>query len=275
MTSTDLGVDDPLELIRVDQTGPGVFSGQCIDGAIGRVFGGHVLAQAIRAASAATGDRRPIDAVHVSFVRPALPDEPLTYRTDVAKSGRALDVVGVRVEQHGATTLLGFVSTHEPEPSVEFADSMPSVSPPDALSGSDYRPQGTNPGVRAPFELRYIPPAGLGGPREQVWIRTRADVHSDLPSDHAALLAYGVDFLVTRAAYPGMPSTMALRGASLDHAMWFHRPFRVDEWLLLSSNCSTYADSRSLATCEVFDTAGRLVATASQEALIRLTNGRR
>lgn len=275
MTSTDLGVDDPLDLLSLDPVEPGVFCGRCIDGAIGRVFGGHVLAQAIIAASSVTDHRRPINAVHVSFVRPAVTADDLVYRTDIAKSGRALDVVPVRAEQNGSTTLLGFVTTHDPEPSVEYADVMPEVEGPDSLTESDYRPQGTNPGVRAPFELRYAPARGAGVPREEVWIRSRAAVRSDRQVEHAALLAYAVDFLVTRAAYPGMPPSLALRGASLDHAMWFHRPFRVDEWLLVASSCSTYAGSRSLSTCQVFDTPGRLVASASQEALIRPTDPRR
>lgn len=86
MTSTDLGVDDPLDLLSLDPVEPGVFCGRCIDGAIGRVFGGHVLAQAIIAASSVTDHRRPINAVHVSFVRPAVTADDLVYRTDIAMS---------------------------------------------------------------------------------------------------------------------------------------------------------------------------------------------
>ncbi len=272
MSSTELGVGDPLELLAVHEIERGRYTGVCIDGAIGRVFGGHALAQAVRAASICVGDRRPVNAVHVSFVRPAVPSEPLLYFTDVVKSGRSLDVVSVRAEQLGAVTLVGFVTTHETETSVEFADPAPPAPDPGGIPASDYLPQGTSPGVRAPFELRYLPPFPTGVAREDVWIRSRARVGSERQADHAALLSYAIDFLVTRSAYPGLPEDLVLRGASLDHAMWFHRPFRIDDWLLVSSSCSVFAGSRSLATSRIFDMNGRLVATATQEALIRPTD---
>jgi len=265
-----IGTSDPLELVRLAGADDGPYEGLCVEGASGRVFGGHVLAHVVRAASLASGGARPVDALHVSFVRPAVPTRPLVYRADVVKSGRSLDVVGIRAEQRGATMLLGVVTMHEPEPSVEFGVVAPRLPGPDALEGSDYRPPGTSADVRAPFELRYVPGTGEEHAHEDVWIRTRALVGSDAQPDHAALLAYGVDFLVTRAAHVGLPPSMAGIGASLDHAMWFHRPFRADEWLLVSSTCTVFAGSRSLSTSRVFDTAGRLVATASQEALIRV-----
>lgn len=267
---TDIGVDDPLELLDVSASGPGSYRGRCIDGSIGRVFGGHALAQTIVAGALAAGAERDIDAVHVSFVRPASSSDPLDYRADVVKSGRALDVVGVRAEQAGAVMLFGFVTTHVSEPSIEFGVTAPSTPGPADLPRSRFRPPGTNPGVRAPFDLRYITdPESHGAAREQLWLRTEARVRSDRQVDHAALLAYSVDFLVTRAAHVRLPETMPIVGASLDHAMWFHRPFRIDEWLLVTSETSTYAGSRSLSTSQVFDRSGALVASATQEALIR------
>lgn len=264
------GVDDPLKLLRLERAEPGLFLGRCVDGAIGRVFGGHALAQSIAAASAASGSGRDIDAVHVSFVRPASPLIPMEYRTEVAKAGRAIDVIGVRTEQGGVPVMLGFVTTHEPEPSLEFGVEGPETLGPESVQRSRYHPPGTNPAVRAPFDLRYLTdPEATGVAREDVWLRTESAVRSDRQPDHAALLAYAVDFLVTRAAHAALPSTMALVGASLDHAMWLHRPLRVDDWLLVTSESSTFADSRSLSTCRVFDRAGTLVATATQEALIR------
>ena len=164
--------------------------------------------------------------------------------------------------------LYGFATTHTVEATLEVADPMPDVAGPDDVAETDRTPPGTNPSVRAPFELRYLATSGQAA-REDVWIRSRAPVDSDAQVDHAALLAYAVDFLVTRSAHAGLPPSISLVGASLDHAMWFHRPFRVDDWLLVSSVMSSYADSRSLCSCRVFDLTGALVASATQEALIR------
>ena len=257
----------PLELIALQRQGDGRFSGACLEGAIGRVFGGQVLAQAVRAVSFAIGDRRPVHSFHASFVRPALPTKTLDYSTEVVKSGRSLDVVDFRARQSGRVMMLGFASAHEPEPSIDAGPDMPAVAGPEELPSSDFAPPGTNAAVRAPFDRRYIP-AESGSRTENVWVRTRARVDSEAGIDHTALLAYAVDFLLTRAAHVALPEISDV-GASLDHAMWFHRPFRIDEWLLISNTMTVFSDSRSLCTCSVFDRSGEVVASATQEALIR------
>jgi acyl-CoA thioesterase-2 len=268
MTPPKAGSADVLDLIRVDPGVPGRFSGMCIDGAIGRVFGGQALAQALRAVSLATDDRRPIHSIHAAFIGAASSTSPMLYTTDIVKSGRSLDVIGFRASQADRTMLYGFASTHAPEPTMSMSDRMPSVPGPDDVSESDQTPDGTNPAVRSPFELRSLTTPSDPA-RQEVWIRSRVKVDSDAQIDHAALLTYAVDFLVTRAAHARLPPSISLLGASLDHAMWFHRPFRIDEWLLVSSSMSSYSDSRSLCDCQVFDADGSLVATAIQEALIR------
>lgn len=257
----------PLGLLSLEDLGSRSFSGSCVEGAIGRVFGGHVLAQALRAASFAIDDRRPIHSLHASFIRPASPAQPLVYTTEVLKSGRSLDVIEFRAKQSSRVMLAGFASAHEPEPSIQVGLPMPDVVGPDELRAIDSSPSGTNSAVRAPFELRYLA-TKPGVDSVELWLKTRAEVPSDAAIVHTALLAYAVDFLVTRSAHVAVPS-IPLVGASLDHAMWFHRPFRIDEWLFISSSMIAYSDSRSLCTCQVFDRAGNLVATATQEALIR------
>ncbi|MCU1557823.1 MAG: acyl-CoA thioesterase [Microbacteriaceae bacterium] len=257
----------PLELIALQRVGDGQFTGSCLEGVSGRVFGGQVLAQAVRAVSHSIGDRRPVHSFHASFVRPANPTVVLDYGTEVIKSGRSLDVVEFRARQSGRVMLFGFASAHEPEPSIGAGLTMPAVVGPDDLPSSDFAPVGSNPVVRSPFDRRYVPTAP-GDRTEDVWVRTRRRVASDSAIDHTALLAYAVDFLLTRAAHVALPVIPTI-GASLDHAMWFHQPFRIDEWLLVSSSMVAFSDSRSLCTCSVFDRRGVLVATASQEALIR------
>jgi acyl-CoA thioesterase-2 len=274
MTKEKTGIENPLHLISLSEEGVGHYSGCSIDGAIGRVFGGQALAQTVRAASYAIGDQRPVSSLHAYFVSPALSSIELQYSTNVIKSGRSLDIVSVTAEQGGRTLLAGLVSTHEPELSESFQLTMPSVPDAETLTNSSFIPPGTNPNVRAPFHLRYVTQKDVKreGPdsrRIDVWIRTRNAVPSDAAIDHTALLVYAVDFLVTRAAHAGLANDIAMSGASLDHAMWFHRPFRIDDWLLVSSDSLSFADARGLSSCHVFNRKGELVATATQEALIR------
>lgn len=270
MPRAAIGVDDPLELLVVEEEGPGIYTGMSLEGAFGRAFGGNVLAHALRAAALAVGDGRAVESIHASFVSPADPAVPIRYLTEIIKSGRAIDVAGVRAEQGSRTVFYGFVATHDAEAHIDFSDPAPNVVRPDGLESTHFVPRGTNGDVRLPFERRPVPPRPGGKrAREDHWIRTRSPVRSGNPNVHAALLAYATDFLVSRAAHAGMPGDADVLGASLDHAMWFHRPFRADEWLLVSSTASIYTGSRSLSTCQVFDAGGDLVATATQEALIR------
>lgn len=262
-------VDDPLELLALSDRRGGRFTGRCIDGVVGRVFGGHTLAHAIRIGDLATGSRRDVAAVHCHFVAPAQSAIPVEYDSKAIKRGRALDVVTVTARQRSLVTFHAFLNTQAHEPSPEYADAMPDAPAPELLETNPRAPHDTNPMVRAPFDLKYITEPRAHPAREDIWFRTHNTVASDAPNDHAALLAYAVDFMVSRSAHHGLPKSMAATGASLDHAMWFHRPFRVDDWLFVRSEASNFASSRSLATSQVFDRHGRLVATASQSALIR------
>lgn len=271
--SGDIGVDDPLQLLALTAEGPHAYTALSQEGAYGRAFGGSVLAHALRAASLTGGDRRTVESVHASFVSPADPRVPVVYLTEVVKSGRALDVVSVQARQRGRTVFISFVASHDAEETIEFGDRAPDAPDPDDLEPTHFVPRGTNGGVRSAFDRRPIPlPDGHGRAREDHWVRSHGTVRSDEFNVHAALLAYASDFLVTRAAHAGMPTGAAVLGASLDHAMWFHRPFRMDEWLLVSSTASVYSGSRSLCTAQIFDRSGSLVATATQEALIRPTD---
>lgn len=269
----DIGVEDPLELLALEVSGPHEYAALSQEGAYGRAFGGSLLAQALRAAALTGGDRRTVESIHASFVSPADPRIPLVYRTEVIKSGRALDVISVRGHQGDRTVFIAFVASHDAETTIEFGDRAPSSPPPGDLEPTHFVPRGTNGGVRAAFDRRPIPlPAEAGRAREDHWLRSHGAVSSDAFNVHAALLAYASDFLVTRAAHAGMHEEADVLGASLDHAMWFHRPFRMDEWLLVSSTASVYSGSRSLCTAQIFDSSGLLVATATQEALIRATD---
>lgn len=275
------GLADPGDLLALTRRTTSHYSGRCIagmsvPGGAERIFGGHVLAQALVAAARAAGDRHPPNSLHAYFVGPGRPDIDVEYECEVLKAGRSIDLVSVRGRQLDRTVLALTASFHTPEPSREFEEPAPDVTSPESLESIDYIPPRTNPGVRAPFEIRYVddtfrdtdPPQS--DPRADVWIRAKYPVASSALLDHAALLAYAVDFLMTRASHmPLRVDGRRMSGSSLDHAMWFHRPFRVDEWLLVSSRGVSFAGSRALTACRVFDRAGSLVASADQEAMLR------
>lgn len=266
---------DPGALTRVERLDQHTFSARCLDGASGRIFGGQSLAQAMQAASMALDHRRPPNSLHIYFVAPGRPDEEVVYTTEVVKRGQAIDIVLVTAHQGTRTILSGHASFHEPEGSTDFQPAMPDAPLPHTLPESDYVPDGTNRLVRRPFDVRYVDErfrdeSGPQAPLQDVWIRTRRPVASDLAIDHAALLVFAVDFLVSHTSHMPLRGDNAPGvGASLDHGMWFHRTFRADEWLLVSNLGISYAGARALSQCTVFDMNGTLVATATQEALIR------
>jgi acyl-CoA thioesterase-2 len=240
-----------------------------------RVFGGHVLAHAVRASSTAQQSDRPVNSLHAYFLAAAHAGDDINYCVSTIKQGRSLDVHQVIAGQDRRPVVLCAVSYHSAEPGAGFQKATPTVPWPTELEAVTYTPPGTHAEVRAPFELRYADGRfrDENGPDTRptldTWIRARHPVQSGAQPDHAALLAYAVDFLITRVAHMPVRDDASLVGASLDHAMWFHRPFRVDDWLLVSCSSSTLAGARSLSRAEIFDERGHLVATAVQEALLR------
>jgi acyl-CoA thioesterase II len=265
----------PVELITIAHHDD-VDVGRCIAGAPGRVFGGHTLAQAMVSASTLIEHRRPPNSLHAYFLAPGNPEVDMTYRSSPVKLGRSIDIVGVTASQDGIAVLSVTTSFHDPEPGHGFQVPMPPVPDVDTLEERDYRPVGTNPGVRAPFELRYIDDRfrDTDGPDEHpqlgVWIRTRQRIGPARPFAHAALLTYAVDFLITRASHlPIRGTSTTMLGASLDHSMWFHRPFRADEWLFVECRGLSFAGARALSVSAIYRRDGELVASGSQEALLR------
>lgn len=240
-----------------------------------RAFGGHVLAHAVRASQAARRTDRPVNSLHAHFLAAARAETDIDYNVTVIKQGRALDIHLVTASQESRSVALCTVSFHAPEPGSTFQNPMPTVVRPAEIDTVTYTPPGTHPHVREPFELRYVDDrfCDEAGPDDRpaldTWIRIKQPVRSQAQPDHAALLTYAVDFLISRVAHMPVRNDTSIVGASLDHAMWFHRPFRVDNWLLVSCSSTTFAGARSLSRAEVFDESGALVASSVQEALLR------
>ena len=263
-----------LSLLEVQSTSSLAYRGSCLAGAPGRIFGGQVLAQALFAAGMQLGSDRAPHSLHAYFLRPGDPSVPVDYVVTPLKTGRTRSTARVDAHQYDRAILTALVSFHASEESPDLQVGMPGVTGPDELMSSSYAPPGSNPSVRAPVDIRYTDAAATSEepapPQQQVWFRSR-DRLPDEVFVHACALAYATDLTLTRTAHMPLRAYSARRiGASLDHSMWFHRELRMDGWLLFVQHATSYARSRSLSHGLVFDPEGRLVASASQEALIRM-----
>ena len=259
--SSDLGLLAPVEAAQ------GVFTEGAVrfrDG-LPNMYGGHVLAHALWSALLTTdmGVVRP-HSLHAHFVEAARPETPLLAHVSKVRDGRSFALRRVDVVQSGRTVLLATVSSHREEP----GDSWPAprrLDPPPEAGG--HLELAT---PLAPFDVRA--PNGsseFGWPRHPFWVRSR----TDLPDDgclHAAVLAYISDAgLVWASRGAGTRELPEYRLASLDHALWIHRPPRVDTWLRFDAQPVVNEGARSLTRASLIDEDGQLVATVVQEALLR------
>jgi acyl-CoA thioesterase-2 len=208
---------------------------------------------------------------------------PIVYDVERLRDGRSFSTRRVVARQHGRTIFYLSASFQVPEDGLEHQDAMPSVPPPeecpelgDVLAKISGRPREEWDREWASLDVRYAAQAGEPGkPREpvsRVWLKASGPIGDD-PVLHAAVLTYASDLTLLSAAvlphgtYIGDPR---LQPASLDHAMWFHRPFRVDEWLLYDQSSPSASGGRGLATGRLFTAAGDLAVSVVQEGLLRL-----
>ena len=279
------GVDRLVALLDLERIEDNIFRGVSPPESPVRVFGGQVAGQALVAAGRTVPPERKVHSLHAYFIRPGDPRVPIVYEVDRIRDGRSFTTRRVVAIQHGKAIFSLAASFQLPEQGLEHADAMPVVPPPEQLDdlASWVRRSGVTQSavtrVRLPFDLRYVtPPVWSGvreraqpGDHEQLWIR--AD--GRLPDDgllHVCVLAYASDLtLLSSVAAPhGRALDEGLMAASLDHAMWFHRPFPADQWVLCDCTSSTATGGRGLATAQFFSRDGRLVATAVQEGLLRI-----
>jgi acyl-CoA thioesterase-2 len=262
------------ELVQVERVDERTFVGRCLTGATGRVFGGQVAAQALRAAVLAAPGDRAVQSVHCWFLRPGDPDLDLVYGTSTLKEGRSLSTVRVDCMQGDRLIFTATASFHAAEPGSDYQAEAPRAPAPELCSAVDMVLPGTNPDVRLPVEFRYPDEASTSSeaapPHQLTWMRSRTGLGDD-PGVHACALTYYSDLTLTRTAHMPLRRPGVVRiGASLDHTIWFHRPFRADEWLLFEQHASSYAGARSLSHGRMFTADGVLVASVVQEALIRI-----
>jgi len=249
-----------------------------------RVFGGQVVAQALLAASHTTAEKSP-HSLHAYFVETGNTSEPIELAVERVRDGRSISTRRVTAVQGQRTLLMMMASFHSGPTTPEFAAPVPAAPSPDELPLLQDWVHALPPEARAPvinwveqpppFEMRIgEAPSFMGGPRARTprahWLRLPRSVGED-PLLHTALLAYGSDYLLMDMVLRAYPEALGapFAGFSVDHALWFHRPVRIDRWHLYTQEAQAIAGHRGLARGFVHDAEGHLVASAMQENLLR------
>jgi acyl-CoA thioesterase II len=279
-------LDQVLDLLDLEQIEVDIFRGRSPEGERRqRVFGGQVAGQALVAAGRTVPEDRPVHSLHAYFIRPGDPTVPLIYLVERVRDGRSFTTRRVTTIQHGKTIFTLSASFHRDEPGVEHADPMPDVPPPDAIATTAERMEKLfGPSVRQwydgnPIDIRHIGPLSFEAERDpslrttrnMVWLRVDGDLPDD-PLLHVCLMTYASDMTLLDSVLLAHGLSWAdgrTTGASLDHAMWFHGPFRADRWLLYAQDSPVARGSRGLARGEVYTSDGDLVVSVVQEGLVR------
>jgi len=289
-----------IEILRLERIEENIFRGQSQDLGWGRVFGGQVVGQALSAAEQTVPEGRAVHSLHGYFLRPGDAKRPIVYTVDPIRDGSSFTTRRVVAVQNGRAIFSLSASFQIDEPGLDHqADRMPDVPPPDDLLnerqlGERYLeqlpeavlksiPEGMRERIVAerPIEVRPIDPMDPMKPEarepiKHVWFRVNGSLPDAPPSIHQYLLAYASDFhLLGTSMQPHAVTwlTPNMQVASIDHAMWFHRPFRFDDWLLYDMDSPSSQGARGLARGRWFTREGVLVASCAQEGLIRDRRG--
>ncbi|MEO6173326.1 MAG: acyl-CoA thioesterase II [Arenimonas sp.] len=280
-------VAELVALLTLERLEDNLFRGQSRDIGTKYVFGGQVLGQALSAAQQTVEDDRAVHSIHAYFLRAGDIEAPIIYNVDRTRDGHSFSVRRVTAIQHGQPIFVFAASFQHDEPGLSHQFHMPEVPMPEDVEPNvapstevmDKLPAKMQRWLSrmGPFEMRPIYPRDevkppKRPPYQQVWLRL-IDKVDDAPELHRALLAYASDFyLLGTTTFPHGISYYQpnVQMASLDHAMWFHRPFRVDDWLLYSLDSPTAQNARGLARGQFFTRDGILVASTAQEGLIRV-----
>jgi acyl-CoA thioesterase-2 len=281
---------DLIKLLTLERIEERIFRGESRDLGGGRVFGGQVLGQALTAASY-TVEGRQVHSLHAYFLVGGDVNAPIVYEVDVARDGKSFSNRRVVAIQHGRPIFNMTASFQVPERGLEHAAAMPKVPGPEGLADVRELPPDVLDKVpekmrrflahERPFEFRSVEPVQVVAPPREapvrhIWIKT-VDPLPDDADLHRNVLAYVSDYqLVSTSTLPhGIHFAEGnVQLASLDHARWFHRPFRVDDWLLYAMESPNASGGRGLARGQFFTRDGRLVASTVQEGVVRVWLGR-
>ena len=276
--------DDLVALLDLEPIEVNVFRGRSPDDKRQRVFGGQVAGQALVAAGRTVDPGRPVHSLHAYFLRPGDPSVPILYEVDRIRDGRSFTTRRVVAIQHGQAIFNLAASFHVAEEGFDHQLPMPEAPPPEGLPtfaerlapvrelvGEWYtRPQ--------PIDLRHVgaPPHASGGgdprpPCQQVWFRADGTLPDD-PLLHACVVTFASDMTLLDSILLAHGTSWldpGLMGASLDHAMWFHRPFRADEWLLYDQESASASGARGLGQGRIYRRDGVHAVSVVQEGLFR------
>jgi acyl-CoA thioesterase-2 len=279
-------VKEMLEILDLEPLDINLFRGRSPQVGWQRVYGGQVIGQALVAAVRTVDAARPPHSMHAYFLLPGDPKVPIIYDVDPIRDGKSFTTRRVTARQHGHPIFSMLASFHADEPGLEHQATMPDVPPPEKLPNeSEMRekmlPVMPDPVRRyyereRPIEMRPVEFARYGGKklpegRFHIWIRT-TDRLPDDPAIHQCVLAYASDMTLLDAALAPHGRTLfeqEFMAASLDHALWLHRPFRADDWLLYAQDSPNMHGSRGFSRGLIFTRDGTLVASVAQEGLVR------
>lgn len=274
-----------LDVLELEPAGDDVFTGTSLPQPSGRVFGGQVLAQTLLAAASTVDPARLPHSVHGYFLRPGDVTKPITFAVERLRDGRSFSARRTHALQDGEPILAMSASFQVEQPGLDHSERAPHDVPPpeevrsahEVLAEVDH-PVATFWTQASAFDLKhvgesiYLEPGPERTDRQLVWMRARGP----LPDDqvlHRALLAYACDQVMLEPVLRRHGLSWATPGlsiASLDHAMWWHRPVRVDEWLLYVQSTTSAHGGRGLGAARVFTRDGDLVATIGQEGMVRV-----
>ncbi|WP_267243913.1 acyl-CoA thioesterase II [Streptomyces sp. PR69] len=287
-------LDRLLDLLDLERVEENIFRGRSRSAIVPRVFGGQVAAQALVAAGRTVPEDRTAHSLHSYFLRMGDPGAPIVYTVDRIRDGRSFTTRRVVAVQHGQPIFHLSASFQTYEEGLEHQAPMPDAPDPETLPAAEevlprYADRFVDPRIadrmlkaRAAVDLRYVdePPYGSVGrprePRSQVWFRANGKLADD-PLLHVCLATYVSDMTlldsVLLAHGRGGWAVGDVVGASLDHAMWFHRPFRADEWLLYDQESPSASGGRGLGQARIYTQDGRLAISVIQEGVVRVPRG--
>ncbi|WP_194419694.1 acyl-CoA thioesterase [Microbacterium abyssi] len=285
-------IDDLLDVLDLDEsqarTTEDIFTGRSHAMPTGRIYGGQVLGQSLLAAERTMPPDRAAHSMHGYFLRPGDSSQGITIAVDRIHDGRSFSTRRAQAYQNGVPIFSMIASFQDEAPGVEHAEPMPAGVPaPEELTPDEVLLEGADPGLlrmlaRRPVDIRhveaplYLSADGEPAPHQAVWMRLRAPMPDDQRL-HRAALAYLSDMTIQESilrAHGIQWATPGLKVASLDHAMWWHRPARVDEWMLFAQKSPNARGGRGLATGRIYTRDGVLAASVSQEIMIRVPDAR-
>jgi acyl-CoA thioesterase II len=280
-------LDELLDLLDLEPIERNIYRGRNRDIGTGRVFGGQVLSQALVAARRTVDEDREAHSLHAYFILPGALNAPIVYFVDRLRDGGSFTTRRVTAIQHGKAIFNLAASFHHPQEGLEHQADPPDVAPPESLTPeleriraiADRIPEEIR-GVLTqdrPLDFRAVEPLDLldpapSDPVRRTWFRAIEPL-PDTPLLHQAALAYASDYgLLSTVLQPHGLTVRdpSLQVASLDHALWFHRPFRADEWLLYAVDSPAADRGRGFARGSFFTRDGTLVASSAQEGLMRV-----